>query len=287
MRYGDFASLCERSALPVCRLFGDVVLPSCHLDVYDAGSAVFVNLPDFVVSIIAFFFVGYLAFRAHRKIDAVGRREMTLLLSFFCIMLVFNIAGADFIHSSGQINRWLGAVNTALVVSFFWALFLFGIVGFQVMADGSLKSMLTIIGTTLIIFISMGYIAADTAFGISNGLKPKPSNPLYSPGVFTIYLVVPLVAIVLFMILQTTIVVRFLSARLPLVWLVSSFFCFAVGQAIMFGASKKMCQSTNNRIDGAFFATLLDSAAVSCIYGFWSAITVDDNAAFEEDEYKF
>ncbi|KAJ2530830.1 hypothetical protein IWW43_004108 [Coemansia sp. RSA 1935] len=261
MRYGDFASLCERSALPVCRLFGDVVLPSCHLDVYDAGSAVFVNLPDFVVSIIAFFFVGYLAFRAHRKIDAVGRREMTLLLSFFCIMLVFNIAGADFIHSSGQINR--------------------------VMADGSLKSMLTIIGTTLIIFISMGYIAADTAFGISNGLKPKPSNPLYSPGVFTIYLVVPLVAIVLFMILQTTIVVRFLSARLPLVWLVSSFFCFAVGQAIMFGASKKMCQSTNNRIDGAFFATLLDSAAVSCIYGFWSAITVDDNAAFEEDEYKF
>ncbi|KAJ2820402.1 hypothetical protein IWW50_005069, partial [Coemansia erecta] len=192
MRYGDFATLCERSPLPACRLFGNAVLPSCHLDVYDAGSAVFVNLPDFVISIIAFFFVGYLAFRAHRKIDAVGRREMTLLLSFFCIMLAFNVAGADFIHSSGQVNKWLGAVNTALVVSFFWALFLFGTVGFQIMADGSLKSMLTIIGTTLIIFISMGYLAADTAFGISNGLKPKPSAPLQSPGVFTIYLVIPL-----------------------------------------------------------------------------------------------
>ncbi|KAJ1835778.1 hypothetical protein LPJ63_000842 [Coemansia sp. RSA 2711] len=287
MRYGDFASLCERSALPVCRLFGDAVLPSCHLNVYDAGSAVFVNLPDFVMSILAFFFVGYLAFRAHRKIDAVGRREMTLLLSFFCVLLVFNLVGADFIYSSGQANRWLGAVNTALVVSFFWMLFTFGAVGFQIMADGSLKSMLSIIGSTAIIFIGMGYIAADTAFGISNGLKPKPSSPLQSPGVFTIYLVIPLVAIVLFAILQTTIVVKFLSARLPLVWLMCSFICFAAGQGIMFGASKKMCQGTNHRIDGAFFATLLDTAAVSCIYGFWSAITVDDSGVYEEDEYKF
>ncbi|KAJ2183601.1 hypothetical protein EV181_004803 [Coemansia sp. RSA 532] len=53
MRYGDFASLCERSALPVCRLFGDVVLPSCHLDVYDAGSAVFVNLRKFLAKVLA------------------------------------------------------------------------------------------------------------------------------------------------------------------------------------------------------------------------------------------
>ncbi|KAI9476921.1 chitin synthase III catalytic subunit [Coemansia mojavensis] len=287
MRYGDFASICERSAVPVCRLFGNAVLPSCYLNVYSAKSALFVNLPDFVISIIAFFFIAYLAFRAHRKIDAVGRREMTLLLSFFCIMLAFNIAGADLIHGSSLVNKWLGVVNTALVVSFFWALILFGAVGFQIMADGSLKSMLTIIGTSLIILISMGYIAADTALGISDGLKPKPSDPLYSPGVFTIYLVFPLVAIVIFGLLQMTIVIKFLSARLPMVWLLCAFICFAAGQAIMFGASKKMCESTNRRIDGAFFATLLDTAAMSCVYGFWSAITVDDSNVYEEEEYKF
>ncbi|PIA15625.1 hypothetical protein COEREDRAFT_93211 [Coemansia reversa NRRL 1564] len=287
MRYGDFATLCERAALPACRIFGDHVSPSCSLNEFTTGSAKFVNIPDFVISIIAFFFVGYLAFRAHRKIDAVGRREMTLLLAMYCILLVFNIAGADFMHNSGQVNKWLGAVNTALVVSFFWAFILFGAIGFQLMADGSLKSMLSIIFSSAIIFIAMGYIAADTAFGISDGLKPKTSTPLYSPGVFTIYLVFPLIAIAIFAVLQTIIVIRYLSARLPLVWLLSAFICFAFGQALMFAASKKMCQGTSNRIDGAFFATLLDTAAISCVYGFWSAITVDDSGVYEEKKYEF
>ncbi|KAJ2798696.1 hypothetical protein H4R20_004728, partial [Coemansia guatemalensis] len=158
---------------------------------------------------------------------------------------------------------------------------------FQLMADGSLKSMLSIILSSAIIFIAMGYIAADTAFGISNGLKPEVSDPLYSPGVFTIYLVFPLIAIVIFAVLQTIIVIRYLSARLPLVWLLSAFICFGLGQALMFAASKKMCQGTSNRIDGAFFATLLDTAAISCVYGFWSAITVDDNGVYEEKKYEF
>ncbi|KAJ2202390.1 hypothetical protein IW145_004718 [Coemansia sp. RSA 521] len=69
MRYGDFASLCERSALPVCRLFGDVVLPSCHLDVYDAGSAVFVNLRKFLAKVVCAT-AATLFMHAHRKIDA-------------------------------------------------------------------------------------------------------------------------------------------------------------------------------------------------------------------------
>ncbi|KAJ2610100.1 hypothetical protein H4S08_003763 [Coemansia sp. RSA 1365] len=222
---------------------------------------------------------------------AQGRREMTLLLAMYCILLVFNIAGADFMHNSGQVNKWLGAVNTALVVSFFWAFILFGatdlLLGFQLMADGSLKSMLSIILSSAIIFIAMGYIAADTAFGISDGLKPKDDTSLYSPGVFTIYLVFPLVAIAIFAVLQTIIVIRYLSARLPLVWLLSAFICFGFGQALMFAASKKMCLGTSHRIDGAFFATLLDTAAISCVYGFWSAITVDDSGVYEEKKYEF
>ncbi|KAJ2571814.1 hypothetical protein GGH95_004148, partial [Coemansia sp. RSA 1836] len=71
MRYGDFLSLCQRSPLPVCRLFGDAVLPTCHLNSYAAGDAAFVNLPDFVISIIALLVTLYLGFRAHRRLDAV------------------------------------------------------------------------------------------------------------------------------------------------------------------------------------------------------------------------
>ncbi|KAJ2698272.1 hypothetical protein H4R19_005607 [Coemansia spiralis] len=206
---------------------------------------------------------------------------------YYCVLLAFNASGADLIYPSGQTNRWLGVVNVALVVSFFWALFFFGTVGFQIMSDGSLKSMLSLLGSTTVIMVVMGYICADTAFGISSGLKPKPSDMWHSPGVFTIYLVLPLVSIAIFAVLQSIVVFRFLSARRPLAWLASAFLCFAAGQAILFAASKKMCNETNHRIDGAFFATLLDTAAVASVYGFWSAITVDDSGAYGEEEYKF
>ncbi|KAJ2060537.1 hypothetical protein GGI17_003655 [Coemansia sp. S146] len=281
MRYGDFLSLCERSPLPVCRLFGDAVLPTCHLNPYKAGDAYFVNLPDFVISIIALLVTLYLGFRAHRRLDAVGRREIALLLTLFSICLVLNIAGADFIYLPPKANRWLGVVNTALTISFFWALMLTGFVGFQIMADGSFASILSIVVSTAIIFIGFGYMAADTAFGISSGLKPKPSDPLYSPGLFTMYLVFPLVALAVYITAQSIIVVKYLAVRLPLIWLFSSLICFAVAQALLFAASKKICTGSNNKIDGAFFATLLDSAAVFCIYGFWTSITEDDTEEYE------
>ncbi|KAJ2833331.1 hypothetical protein GGI24_000884 [Coemansia furcata] len=259
MRYGDFLSLCQRSPLPVCRLFGDMVLPTCHLNPYEAGGAYFVNLPDFVISIIALLVTLYLGFRAHRRLDAVGRREIALLLTLFSVCLVLNIAGADFIYMSAKANR----------------------VRFQIMADGSFASILSIVVSTAIIFIGFGYMAADTAFGISSGLKPKPSDPLYSPGLFTMYLVFPLVALVVYITAQSIIVVKYLAVRLPLIWLFSSLVCFAVAQVLLFVASKKICTGSNSKIDGAFFATLLDSAAVFCIYGFWTSITEDDTEEYE------
>ncbi|KAI8325242.1 hypothetical protein GQ54DRAFT_283652 [Martensiomyces pterosporus] len=286
MRYGDFASLCERSPLPICRVFGNVDQLSCHPKNYAVGDSRLINLADFVISILAFLATVYFGFRAHRKLAAVGRREMTLLLSIFCVLLAINIAGADFIHTAPTVNQWLGVVNTALVVAFFWALILFGLVGFQFLPDGSFASILSIVVTTAIVFVGIGYIAADTAFGISSGLQPKISDPFYSPGLFTVYLVFPLAAIAIYVVSQTIVVIKYLAVRLPLVWLLASLVCFAVAQVLMFSVSKKICTGTSGNIDGAFFGTLLDSAAVLCIYGFWSAITEDDSEDYA-GMYKF
>ncbi|KAI7830886.1 chitin synthase III catalytic subunit [Kickxella alabastrina] len=254
MRYGDFASLCERSPLPVCRVFGDAVLPTCFPKSYSIGESRLVNIPDFAMSIIAFLLMVYMGFKANRKLAAVGRREMALLLSLFCITLALNLAGADFIFASSKANKWLGVANTALEVSFFWALMLFGFV--------------------------------DTAFGISGGLKPPASDPLYSPGLFTVYLVFPLVAIFIYLVTQCIIVVKFLAVRLPMIWLLCSIVCFATAQILLFVASKKICTGSDNRIDGAFFATLLNTSSVFCIYGFWSSITGDDSEEYA-GMYKF
>ncbi|ORX67126.1 hypothetical protein DL89DRAFT_269553 [Linderina pennispora] len=295
MRYGDFRSLCERSPLPVCRVFirGDdrkFVLDNldiCSLkETIIGGSTKMLNIPDFAISIVAFLATVYLGFKAHRKLAAVGRREMSLLLSLFCILLVANLVGSDLWFKSTRVSKWLGIANTALEVSFFWALILVGLVGFQILPDGSFASILSIVVTTIIVFVGIGYIAADTAFGISDGLKPKDSDPFYSPALFTVYLVFPLVSIVIYLASQIVVVVKYLAVRGPLAWLLVSVACFALAQALMFAVSRKICTGTNKKIDGAFFATLLDSAAVFCIYGFWAAITEDDSEDYA-GMYKF
>lgn len=147
--------------------------------------------------------------------------------------------------------------------------------------------MLAISVTVAVFVIAFGYFAADTAFDISGGLTPKPSDRFYSPGLFTMYLVFPLAAVVFYMGVQTLLVTKYLSVRLPMWWLISAFVCFAVGQVLMFVASKKICNGSNQKLDGAFFATLLDSAAVFSIYSYWTSITVNDESEEQyEDPYK-
>ncbi|KAJ2000149.1 hypothetical protein H4R26_004748 [Coemansia thaxteri] len=217
----------------------------------------------------------------------VGRREMALLLSLFSICLVLNIAGADVVFSSPTTNKWFGVVNAALEISFFFMLMFTAFVGFQILADGSFASMVLHVVFTALAFFGFGYMAADTAFGISSGLKPSPSDPLYSPGLFTMYLVFPLVALAVYVVVHLVIVFKFLAVRRPLVWLACAIVCFAVGQVLMFVASKKICTGSNSKIDGAFFATLLNMAAVCCIYGFWNFITEDDSEEHDGIAYKY
>ncbi|KAJ1959783.1 hypothetical protein GGI12_004156 [Dipsacomyces acuminosporus] len=223
MRYGDFESLCARSPLPICRVFGQVAHLGCLLKSYSIRDSQLVNIADFVVSIAAFLVTVALGFRAHKKLAAVG---------------------------------------------------------FQYLPDGSFASILTIVVTSAIVFVGIGYIAADTAFGISGGLKPSPKDPFYSPGLFTVYVVFPLVAVVIYIITQSIIVFKFLAVRLPLAWLLASLISFALAQVFVFAVSKSICTGTSRKIDGAFFGTLFNSAAVFGIYGFWSSITEDDSETY-------
>ena len=57
MKFGDFASLCKNSPLPVCILFRDKAVPyqdggnpSCVVHLYNAGSAKIINLSKLCIS---------------------------------------------------------------------------------------------------------------------------------------------------------------------------------------------------------------------------------------------
>ncbi|KAJ1673925.1 hypothetical protein EV182_004302 [Spiromyces aspiralis] len=285
--FGDFEGLCKGSALPVCTLFRpedityeDWVTPKCKTRLYSAGSAHILNLADLVVTAVIILLAAYCVIKTHERLAAVGRREMALLFSVYLLGLVLNFVGNDFLFDSDVANKWLSVANVTLVVSFFWLLILVGLVGFQLLPDGSAFSILSMLISTTVIFIGIGYIAADTAFGVTNTLKPGPDMPFYSPGLYFVYLVFPLISIFIYFVTQAVIVFRYLAVRKPLLWLIGAIVTFALSQIFMLVISDNICDGTNGRIDGTMFSTLLNFVAMVFIYYFWNSITEDKSVEF-------
>ncbi|KAJ1918241.1 hypothetical protein H4219_002713 [Mycoemilia scoparia] len=260
MKFGDFESLCRLTNLPVCTLFvgNDSSLlsdhPKCKLNSYDAGSAYIVDLSDLVVTAVAILLAAYCVIKTHEKLAAVE-----------------------------TVNKWLGAVNVALTVSFFWMLMLAGFVGFQLLPDGSAFSLFSILISTIIVLVGIGYIAADTAFGVTDTLKPKADRPFYSPGLFFVYLIFPIISIALYLCAQLVIVFRFLAVRKPLLWLLGALVLFVLSQIFMLVISDEICNGTNGRIDGTMFSTLLNFGSLVMIYFFWNSITEGDGDEYFDD----
>ena len=166
-----------------------------------------------------------------------------------------------------------------------------GLVGFQLLDDGTAISMLLVVGSAAAIFVGTGYIALDTAFGWTNTFKSSLQFPNQNIGLYVLYWLVPLICLVVFFLLETVLVLRVLGERKPMrqyylmsypfaltktVYLIGAAILFALGQIFQFTISKYICTGTNGKIDGALFETLFTLLSVIAVWIFWSSITEDD-----------
>jgi hypothetical protein len=157
-----------------------------------------------------------LIWRSERKRAAVGRREMQLFLAgFFLISLceIFTVGGFPL---DGAVRRGFTAVHVAAVVATAWVLLLNGVIGFQVIEDGTRTSIGLVLISSGIIFIGSGYIALDHGFSWTHFWDSTLDAPNLSYSLYTIYLLAPLVFIVIFFILEAFLVVRVLGEYKPL-----------------------------------------------------------------------
>lgn len=155
-------------------------------------------------------------------------------------------------------------------------LFLNGIIGFQLMDDGTPLSLALIVGSALAWLIGVGYIALDTGLEFTGFW-----NSSYNPGnrniaLYVLYLLIPLLWIVLYFALETVLVLRVLGETRPMMYLFAAAVAFAVGQVFNFVVSPHICNGTSGAIDGALFETLFTLASVVLVWLFWSSITEDD-----------
>lgn len=170
-----------------------------------------------------------------------------------------------------------------------------GIVGFQVLDDGTPISLGLILLSGIAFFVGTGYIALDTAFSYTPTFVPSLSGPdNRNIALYVLYQLWPLICLAGFFLLETVLVLRVLGEKKPMrmwfsilinacvvltlksVYLMAAALLFAIGQIFQYVISTHICQGTHGKIDGALFETLFTLLSVVMIWVFWSSITEDD-----------
>jgi hypothetical protein len=183
-------------------------------------------------------------------------------------------------------------VHLGAIVATLWVLLLNGVVGYQLLDDGTALSLGAILISAIALFVGTGYITLDTAFNWTQYFQNSLQDPNRNIGLYVLYQLAPLIFLVVFFLLEAFLVLRVLGERKPmrespsapprastddlLVYLLAAALLFAIGQIFQYVISPHLCVATNGGINGAVFETLFTLLSVVMVWIFWSSITEDD-----------
>lgn len=98
-----------------------------------------------------------------------------------------------------------------------WVLFLNGLVGYQLLDDGTPISLGLILLSAIAFFVGTGYIALDTAFSYTDTFVNSLDGPdNRNIGLYVLYQLFPLICLVGFFVLETVLVLRVLGEKKPM-----------------------------------------------------------------------
>ncbi|KAK4038707.1 chitin synthase III catalytic subunit [Parachaetomium inaequale] len=273
-KFGNFDEFCRDTTLPVCNSgpWGGCQLKGISLsDNRHLG-----NLGSIILCGVAIAVSILLLLRSERKRAAVGRREMQAFLIGYTLISICEIFSVGDFPLNSSVRLAFSAVHIGAIAATTWILFLNGIVGYQLMDDGTSLSIGLLLGSSLLFLIGVGYIALDTGFSFTGYWNSSYDLPNRGIALYVLYLLLPLLWIVLYLVLETVLVLRVLGETRPMMFLVAAAVTFAVGQVFNFVVSPHICNGTSGAIDGALFQTLFTLVSVVLIWLFWSSITEDD-----------
>ncbi|KAM0794254.1 putative export control protein CHS7-like protein [Usnea florida] len=290
-QFGNFHNFCRDSTLPACNVrstynshtnpyiqLGGYGFKGCSLTGITLSHGRHLsNLGSILLCGLAIVITAVLLWRADRKQAAVGRREFQLFLVGYIIVEICEIFTVGGFPLDRKVRLGFTAVHLGSIVATLWVLLLNGIVGFQILDDGTPLSVGLILLSGVALFIGTGYIALDTAFSYTSTFVPSLSGSNRNIALYVLYQLWPLICLVGFFLLETVLVLRVLGEKKPMqVYLMAAALLFAIGQIFQYVISTHICQGTHGKIDGALFETLFTLLSVVMIWVFWSSITEDD-----------
>ncbi|KAH9930409.1 chitin synthase III catalytic subunit [Epithele typhae] len=304
-RFGDFKPLCSQvPSYPWCNLFYRQVEhhnssvfnsvssdpatapvgvnPECAIP--RAGNGNLGNIANTVACALSIVFVGLLIFWTSRRRAAVGRLEFRIFLVLYFLTLPLQLLSTgSFLEQGSTALTAITAVHAGLVTATFWALLANAIVSTQVVEDGTISALLPFDFFAAAFFAATTYIALDVAFSFSNVFGPSnPLSDLNSIALFVLTSIWPGVAVILYLVIMTYVVLGMLNEVRPMWYYVLAAVLFVLSQLDFFLLGKVICNGTNNKVDGSFVATILETAAVGVLYAAWRSITEE---SWEDEVY--
>ncbi|MCJ1307281.1 hypothetical protein MMC25_000927 [Agyrium rufum] len=213
---------------------------------------------------------------SERKKAAVGRREIQVFLIGYIIVEICEIFSVGGFPLSSKVRIAFTGIHLGAIVATLWILMLNGIVGYQLLDDGTPLSIGALFGSAALLFVGTGYIALDTGYSWTGHFDGSYTAPNQNIGLYVLYQLAPLVFLFIFFLLETYLVLKVLGERKPMLYLFAAALLFAIGQIFQYVVSVHICEGTKGKIDGSMFETFFTLASVVMIWVFWSSITEDD-----------
>jgi len=280
MGFGDFETICRKSALPLCAIVGPAspisgsptgIQANCYArSVELANTIIFEAATDFM-HILALGMAAIMVLHVRSKFTAVGRKEIT---TFFYIYMALTMT--SLVLDSGVIPPQSGAfpyfvaVQNGFTSALCTCLLVNGFVGFQLYEDGTRQSVWLLRGSSIGMFLVSGAVSIFTFKGKA-GLGPTKTV-----GLFVVLYLLNGIFLFIYLIMQIILVANTLQDRWPLGDIVFGVFFFVIGQVILYVFSDTICNAVQHYLDGLFFATICNLLAVMMVYKYWDSITKED-----------
>jgi len=228
------------------------------------GAASFMHIAALIMTVIMILHV-------RSKFTAVGRKEITFFFYLYMLLTSFSlILDSGVIPPGSGAYPYFTAAQNGLTSALCACLLINGFVGFQLYEDGTTLSVWLLRTVSFAMFIITGLVSLAT-FKSWAGL-----GPTHTVGMFIVLYLVSGIEILVYVVMQTILVVNTLQDRWPLGDIAFGALFLIIGQVILYVFSNTICNAVQHYLDGLFFATICNLLAVMMVYKYWDSITRED-----------
>ncbi|KAI9815862.1 MAG: Chitin synthase, class 7 [Phylliscum demangeonii] len=279
MGFGDFETICRRTAVPLCALVGPPsaisgatgIQANCYSRSIELANTIIFQGANDMMHIIAMIMTAVMIIHVRSKFTAVGRKEI-ITFFYLYLMLTFSslLLDSGVIPLASSLYPYVAAVQGGLTSAACMSLLINGFVGFQLYEDGTHLSVWLLRVSSSAMFFICAAISLLTFKGWA-GLGPTKTV-----GLFVVLYLFDGICLVMYMVLQAVLVVNTLQDRWPLGDIALGVLCFGSGQVALYEFGDRICDRAEHYLDGLFVASTCNLLAVMMVYKYWDSITKED-----------